>query len=85
MHSAPNFSTIPILDYELIGSGERSEKAEFIEQLRHALINVGFLYLLNPPVDKVSDIYKQCFASRIQESLDLGVGETCEGARPEDL
>ena len=46
---AGNFSSVPVLDYSLIASGK---KDEFISQLRHALINVGFLYLANPPVDK---------------------------------
>ena len=46
---AGNFSSVPVLDYSLIASGK---KDEFTSQLRHALINVGFLYLANPPVDK---------------------------------
>ncbi|KAH8118970.1 hypothetical protein DFH11DRAFT_1685995 [Phellopilus nigrolimitatus] len=46
---AGNFSSIPVLDYTLLSTGR---KDEFISQLRHALINVGFLYLLHPPVDK---------------------------------
>ena len=45
-----NFEAIPILDYSLLQTGR---KAEFIDQLRNALINVGFLYLQNPPIDKV--------------------------------
>jgi isopenicillin N synthase-like dioxygenase len=48
---AGNFTTVPILDYTLLSqSAERRE--EFVLQLRNALINVGFLYLANPPVDK---------------------------------
>ena len=46
---AGNFESVPILDYNLLSTGRRDE---FISQLRHALINVGFLYLLHPPVDK---------------------------------
>ncbi|GLB44964.1 putative iron ascorbate-dependent oxidoreductase family protein [Lyophyllum shimeji] len=45
--SGANFSSVPILDYSLLSSS----KPEFIAQLRHALIHVGFLYLSNPPVD----------------------------------
>lgn len=45
--SAANFSSIPILDYSLLATSRRSE---FILQLRHALINVGFLYLSNHTV-----------------------------------
>ncbi|KAE9384848.1 Clavaminate synthase-like protein [Gymnopus androsaceus JB14] len=36
-----NFSKIPLLDYSLT-----------LDKLRHALINVGFLYLSNTPVDE---------------------------------
>lgn len=45
---ASNFSSVPILDYNL--SSDPARKPEFLTQLRHALINVGFLYLANPPV-----------------------------------
>ncbi|RDB16343.1 hypothetical protein Hypma_003050 [Hypsizygus marmoreus] len=44
-----NFSSVPVIDYALLSSPET--RPLFIAQLRHALINVGFLYLLNPPVD----------------------------------
>ncbi|KAF8331405.1 uncharacterized protein EI90DRAFT_3154637 [Cantharellus anzutake] len=49
MASDSNFSSVPILDYPLIRHGR---KAEFVELLRHALVNVGFLYLLNSPVEE---------------------------------
>ena len=45
---AANFSSVPILDYSL--STDPATHAEFVRQLQHALINVGFLYLSNPPV-----------------------------------
>ncbi|EPT04740.1 hypothetical protein FOMPIDRAFT_1046000 [Fomitopsis schrenkii] len=45
---ASNFSSVPILDYSL--ASDPARKPEFLAQLRHALINVGFLYLANPPV-----------------------------------
>ncbi|KAG9316786.1 hypothetical protein JVU11DRAFT_2850 [Chiua virens] len=45
---AANFSSIPILDFALID--DQARKPEFIDQLRHALINVGFLYLKNHTV-----------------------------------
>lgn len=45
---AANFSSVPILDYTLLSSP--TTRPEFIAQLRHAFINVGFLYLSNPPV-----------------------------------
>ncbi|KAG6876712.1 hypothetical protein C0992_012050 [Termitomyces sp. T32_za158] len=44
--SGANFSSVPILDWNLL----TTDKPLFIVQLRHALINVGFLYLANPPV-----------------------------------
>ena len=43
-----SFSSIPILDWSLLATGEGH--TEFVELLRYALINVGFLYLSNPPV-----------------------------------
>ena len=46
---AGNFSEVPVLDYSLILTGKKSE---FISQLRHAVVNVGFLYLSNPPVER---------------------------------
>ncbi|KAI0320731.1 Clavaminate synthase-like protein [Amylostereum chailletii] len=45
---AANFTSVPILDYSLVASP--ATRPEFISQLRHALINVGFLYLSNPPI-----------------------------------
>lgn len=43
-----DFSSIPILDFAL--TNDEACKPEFIDQLRHALINVGFLYLKNHTV-----------------------------------
>jgi len=45
-----DFSSIPILDYSLVSSSQPGDREAFINQLRHALINVGFLYLKNHPV-----------------------------------
>lgn len=44
--SGGDFTSIPILDYNLL----RTDRAAFLAQLRHALIHVGFLYLRAPPV-----------------------------------
>jgi len=65
--SSVNFSSIPILDYLLLAT----DRAGFLAQLRHALINVGFLYLRNPPVD-TSAVIKQVprFFSLPQETKD---------------
>jgi len=46
-----DFDTIPVLDFALI---ERGEKDAFLGQLRHALVNVGFLYLINTPISNES-------------------------------
>jgi isopenicillin N synthase-like dioxygenase len=45
-----NFSKIPLLDYSL--TLDSTTKPQFIAELRHALINVGFLYLSNTPIDE---------------------------------
>jgi len=41
-----DFTSVPVLDYNLISK----DKPSFLRQLRHALIHVGFLYLQHPPV-----------------------------------
>jgi isopenicillin N synthase-like dioxygenase len=43
-----NFTSVPVLDYNLLKSP--ATRLDFITQLRHALINVGFLYLQHPPM-----------------------------------
>ncbi|KAL1704298.1 hypothetical protein EV121DRAFT_206054 [Schizophyllum commune] len=45
----PNFSNVPLLDYS--AALDPARRPSFLLQLRHALINVGFLYLSNAPVD----------------------------------
>jgi isopenicillin N synthase-like dioxygenase len=40
-----SFSAVPILDLAL--AKEPSTKPHFLEELRHALLEVGFLYLKN--------------------------------------
>lgn len=45
-----NFQSIPTLDYSLATHDETRYK--FVAQLRDVIINVGFLYLENTPVDK---------------------------------
>ena len=47
--SAPSFEAIPILDYSLLSSP--TTRTKFLDQLRDTLINVGFLYLSNHPVN----------------------------------
>ena len=47
-YSKPTFDRIPILDYSLLTTGR---KDEFVSQLRHTMIFVGFLYLANTPIE----------------------------------
>jgi isopenicillin N synthase-like dioxygenase len=44
------FSSVPVLDYSF--TKDPSTRPEFLSRLRDALINVGFLYLSNPPVSR---------------------------------
>ncbi len=48
MADSSDFAAVPVLDYSLVDS--LATKGRFLDQLRHALINVGFLYLSNHPV-----------------------------------
>ncbi|KAG6331842.1 hypothetical protein ID866_7245 [Astraeus odoratus] len=45
-----NFSSIPVLDFAHVS--DETLRPQFIAQLRHALINVGFLYLKNHTVSQ---------------------------------
>jgi len=45
-----SFSAIPILDLSL--AKDSSTKPQFLEDLRHALLEVGFLYLKNYGISK---------------------------------
>ncbi|KAJ6573393.1 hypothetical protein DFH09DRAFT_1151730 [Mycena vulgaris] len=47
--ASPNFSSVPVLDYAHVSSP--ALKPQFIKELQHALINIGFLYLANVPVE----------------------------------
>ncbi|KAJ3740716.1 hypothetical protein DFH05DRAFT_1404782 [Lentinula detonsa] len=58
--STANFQTIPTLDYSL--TADPDSRAQFISQLRSVIINVGFLYLSNTPVDRdlISKLKHEC-------------------------
>jgi len=47
----------------------------FILQLREALVNVGFLYILHPPIEPVGS----GILFEIVSDASLGIGSTCEG------
>ncbi|EKM84378.1 hypothetical protein AGABI1DRAFT_104274 [Agaricus bisporus var. burnettii JB137-S8] len=74
MHTdASNFSSVPVLDYALLSSA--AGRNTFIIQLRHALINVGFLYLKNHSVrheivDKLMNYYIPKLFDLPQEAKD---------------
>lgn len=54
-----SFTNIPILDLSLARSPET--KPEFLDQLRHALLEVGFLYLKNVgiPQDLIDNVVEE--------------------------
>jgi len=54
-----SFSTVPILDLSL--AKDPHTKPQFLSQLRHALIEVGFLYLKNYgiPEDLTAAVMKE--------------------------
>ena len=69
-----SFQSIPILDYSL--SLSNATKPEFLKKLRHALLEVGFLYIKNTSVDgeliqRVIDIGKAFFELPEEEKLRL--------------
>ncbi|KAI0030372.1 Clavaminate synthase-like protein [Vararia minispora EC-137] len=45
---ASDFTAVPVLDWPLATSP--ATRAQFLAELLHALVNVGFLYLSHPPV-----------------------------------
>ena len=74
-----DFSSVPILDYSLINS--TTTKLQFILQLRHALINVGFLYLTNHGVDghtidSLKSYIPQLFALPQEEKDRIGMANS---------
>ncbi|KAF2030520.1 Clavaminate synthase-like protein [Setomelanomma holmii] len=60
MSETQTFSTIPILP--LSQALDPTTKTKFLEDLRHALLNVGFLYLSETglPEQLVKDVIKEC-------------------------
>lgn len=45
-----SFTNVPVLDLSLAGSADT--KPDFLDQLRHALLEVGFLYLKNTGISQ---------------------------------
>ena len=54
-----SFTSIPILDLSLARNADT--KAEFLDSLRHALLEVGFLYISNTGIDDtlINDVITQ--------------------------
>lgn len=46
--NSTSFTSIPVLDYSQATSSE--DKPKFLDNLRNALVNVGFFYLINAPI-----------------------------------
>lgn len=49
---ATSFETLPIIDFQALGN--ESTKSEALEKLKHALFDVGFLYLANTGLEASS-------------------------------
>jgi len=71
---ASSFDSVPILDLSLADNPDT--KAAFLADLRHAIIDVGFLYIKNFGVDqafldKVCDYGKAFFTLPTEEKLRI--------------
>ena len=76
-----DFTSVPVLDWNLIASGN---KAQFLKELQHALINVGFLYLDHPPVDPVG----LAFCERnivLNRRINIGTHQETGGVCPKGI
>lgn len=71
-----HFTNVPILDY---GQTTRPDtRQEFLAQLRDALVNVGFMYLKNPPVpitvqEKLVEKAKEMFDLPLEKKEQLAM------------
>jgi isopenicillin N synthase-like dioxygenase len=70
---ASNFTAVPVLDFSLANSP--STRPAFLADLRHALINIGFLYLSHTPIpdttfDDLSTKYVPSLFALPQEKKD---------------
>jgi len=78
-----SFTSIPILD--LSQASDPATKPEFLKQLRHALMEVGFLYLTNvgEPETMFQEVISQgksFFDIPTEEKYVLPVGVTAPGS-----
>ncbi|KAF7947945.1 hypothetical protein EAE96_009015 [Botrytis aclada] len=71
-----NFSEIPILDLSL--ADDASTKPQLLKELKHVLLNVGFLYVKNHGVprdiiDKLVDVLPSLFALPNEEKNSIAL------------
>lgn len=71
---ATSFDTIPVLDLSLADNPET--KSQFLSELRHAIIDIGFLYIKNFGIDQafldqVCEVGKQFFELPMEEKLRI--------------
>jgi isopenicillin N synthase-like dioxygenase len=71
---ATSFDTIPILDLSFADDPET--KPQFLSDLRHAIIDVGFLYIKNFGIDQafldeVCEVGKRFFSLPTEEKLRI--------------
>lgn len=69
-----SFTAIPVLDYSK--STSATTKAEFLAELRHAIVNVGFFYLIHHPVDpavvqNLIDKTRELFDLPLEKKLEI--------------
>ncbi|OJI88796.1 hypothetical protein ASPTUDRAFT_60618 [Aspergillus tubingensis CBS 134.48] len=69
----PSFVSIPIIDYSLALSP--ATKTLFLEQLKEALVMVGFFYLKNPPI--AADV-KEAFVEKAIQLCNLPLEKKLE-------
>ncbi|KAL4895289.1 hypothetical protein BDV59DRAFT_191801 [Aspergillus ambiguus] len=67
------FTSIPVIDYSK--STSASKKREFLADLRHAIVNVGFFYLVHHPVDPA---VVQGLVRKTRELFDLPLEKKSE-------
>jgi isopenicillin N synthase-like dioxygenase len=68
-----SFTAIPVLDYSK--STSATTKPEFLADLRHAIVNVGFFYLIHHPVDPA---VVQNLVDKTRELFDLPLEKKLE-------
>lgn len=84
-----SFTSVPVLDLAL--ASDPTTKPEFLKQLRHALMEVGFLYLKNVGIpdelfEKVITLGKSFFDIPEEEKYeDATTTDHARNARPNSL